>query len=84
MLLENIRLYMGESESAALALFFAMTSVLLVFLAIIAYVNGVLRRFRQISPAEAIRFGISQEQSGGGSISASAITGCWVQMPSWA
>ena len=57
---------MGESNRAALALFFAMTSVLLVFLAIIAYVNGVLRRFRQISPAEAIRFGISQEQSGAG------------------
>lgn len=66
MLLENIRLYMGESESASFAMLFGMISVLLVFLAIIAYVNGVLRRFRKIPPAEAIRFGISQEKSGGG------------------
>ena len=36
--------------------------MLLVFLAILAYVNGVLRRFRQISPAQAIRFGFSQEK----------------------
>jgi putative ABC transport system permease protein len=66
MLLENIRLYMGESESASFALLFGIISVLLVFLAIIVYVNGVLRRFRKIPPAEAIRFGISQEKSSGG------------------
>lgn len=65
-LLANIRLYMGESENAALAPFLAIISVLLVFLAISAYVNGVLGRFRKISPAEAVRFGISQEKSGGG------------------
>jgi putative ABC transport system permease protein len=66
MLLENIRLYMGESESASFALLFGMICVILVFLAIIAYVNGVLGRFRKIPPAEAIRFGISQEKSSGG------------------
>ena len=66
MLLENIRLYMGESENSSVALLFGIISVLLVFLAIIAYVNGVLGRFRKISPAEAIRFGISQEKSNGG------------------
>jgi putative ABC transport system permease protein len=66
MLLENIRLYMGESESSSFALLFGIISVLLVFLAIIAYVNGVLGRFRKIPPAEAIRFGFSQEKSGGG------------------
>jgi len=66
MLLENIRLYMGESESASFAMLFGIISVLFVFLAIIAYVNGVLRRFRKIPPAEAIRFGISQEKSSGG------------------
>lgn len=66
MLLENIRLYMGESENSSLAMFFGVIGVVLVFLAIIAYVNGVLRRFRKISPAEAIRFGISQEKSNGG------------------
>ncbi|GAB4416643.1 MAG: ABC transporter permease [Anaerolineales bacterium] len=65
-LLANIRLYMGESENAALAPLLGIVSVLLVFLAISAYVNSVLGRFRKISPAEAVRFGISQEKSGGG------------------
>jgi putative ABC transport system permease protein len=61
-LLENIRLYMGESANAALAPLFGMLGVLLVFLAIMAYVNGVLNTFRKISPAEAIRFGMAQEK----------------------
>ena len=65
-LLANIRLFMGESANAWLAPFLGIASVLLVFLAIIAYVNGVLGRFRKIPPAEAIRFGISQENSSGG------------------
>jgi putative ABC transport system permease protein len=60
MLLENIRLYMGESENSSFAPFFGIIGVLLVFLAIIGYVNGVLRRFRKISVAEAILFGNSQ------------------------
>lgn len=64
-LFENIRLYMGESETASFALLFGIIGVLLVFLAIIAYVNGVLKRFRKISAAEAIRFGTSQEKSAG-------------------
>ena len=62
-LLENIRLYMGESANSSLALLFGIIGILLVFLAIVAYVNGVLRRFRKISAAEAIRFGTSQEKS---------------------
>ena len=66
MLLENIRLYMGESENASFAPIFGIISVLLVFLTIIIYVNSVLKRFRNIPPAEAIRFGISQEKSRGG------------------
>jgi putative ABC transport system permease protein len=65
-LLANIRLYMGESENAALAPLLGIVSVALVFLAISIYVNGMLGRFRKISPAEAVRFGISQEKSGGG------------------
>ena len=63
MLLENIRLYMGESENSSFATSLGIIGILLVFLAIIAYVSGVLRRFRKISAAEAIRFGISQEKS---------------------
>lgn len=64
-LLENIRLYMGESAQAALAAPLGGGGVLLVFLTILAYVYGVLRRFRNISPAEAIRFGVSQEKPAG-------------------
>ena len=64
-LLANIRLYMGESDNAALAPLLGIVSVGLVFLAISGYVNGVLGRFRNISPAEAVRFGISQEKAGG-------------------
>lgn len=63
MLLENIRLYMGESDNASLASLYGIIGMLLVFLAIIAYVSGVLRRFRKISAAEAIRFGTSQEKN---------------------
>lgn len=64
-LLANIRLYMGESASAAWAPFLGMVGVLLVFTTIMAYVNSVLNRFRKIPPAEAIRFGIAQEQAAG-------------------
>ena len=64
-LLENIRLYMGESENASFATALGVIGVLLVFLAILAYVNGVLRRFRTISAAEAVRFGISRDKSTG-------------------
>jgi putative ABC transport system permease protein len=64
-LLENIRLYMGESDNSSLAPLFGIIGILLVFLAIISYVNGVLRRFRRISAAEAIRFGTSQEKTKG-------------------
>ncbi|MDR0268048.1 ABC transporter permease [Paenibacillus sp.] len=65
MLLENIRLYMGEGDSTSLALLFGIIGILLVFLAIIGYVSGVLRRFRKISAAEAIRYGTSQEKAAG-------------------
>lgn len=62
-LLENIRLYMGESENTSLALLLGIIGISLVFLAIISYVSGVLRRFKKISAAEAIRFGTSQEKN---------------------
>ncbi|WP_110929892.1 ABC transporter permease [Paenibacillus bouchesdurhonensis] len=63
LLLENIRLYMGESSHSSWAPLFGIIGILTVFLAIMAYVNGVLRRFRKISAAEAIRFGTSQEKA---------------------
>ena len=65
MLLENIRLYMGESHNSAFALFLGIIGVLLVFFAMLVYIRGVLGRFGKISAAEAIRFGLSQEKSGG-------------------
>lgn len=62
MLLENIRLYMGESEPLINAFLLGLIGVLLLFFVIIAFVNGMLKRFRKISAAEAIRFGTSQEK----------------------
>lgn len=65
MLLENIRLYMGDSKNSSLASLFGFIGILLIFLAIMAFVNGMLRRFRKISAAEAIRYGSSHEKSAG-------------------
>jgi len=65
MLLENIRLYMGESDKSSLELLFGIIGVLFIFSVIIIYVNEVLKRFRKISASEAIRFGISQENRSG-------------------
>lgn len=62
MLLENIRLYMGEGENSSIALLFGIIGVVLVLLAIISYVKGVLKGFQKISAAEALRFGTSQER----------------------
>jgi len=62
MVLENIRLYMGEPEGSTLALVVGTAGVAIVLLAIVAYVNRVLNRFRTISATEAIRFGTSQDQ----------------------
>lgn len=64
-LLENIRAYMGESKNASYAQLFGIIGALLIFLTVIAYVNGVLNRFRKISAAGAIRFGISGEKASG-------------------
>lgn len=62
-LLENIRLYMGKSNNTITTLLFGTVGVLLVFLIIILYVNRILKRFRKISAAEAVRFGIAQEKT---------------------
>lgn len=64
-LLENIRLYMGEAENAPTALLLGIAGVAAVFAAILAFVSLVLRRFRKISPAEALRFGSVQEKRAG-------------------
>lgn len=64
-LLENIRLYMGEGGKGAQSLVVGFMGALMVFVAIVTYVNVVLRRFRKISAAEALRYGISQEKKAG-------------------
>ncbi|MCQ4936280.1 ABC transporter permease [Anaerotignum propionicum] len=61
--LANMRLYMGETGGSELGLLFGMLSVFIIFFVVILYVNGVLRRFKKISAAEAIRFGAPQEKS---------------------
>lgn len=62
-LLENIRLYMGESNNSTLAFSIGLTGIILVFLLILLYVNSVLGQFRKISAAQAIRFGTAPEKS---------------------
>ena len=64
-LLENIRLYMGEAKNSSFALLFGMIGILVVLLSILLFVNRVLKHFQKISAVEAIRFGTSQEKSSG-------------------
>lgn len=61
--LHNIRLYMGESGSPLPSLLCGLLGALLILTVILLYVNGVLRRFRRISAAQAVRFGAPQEKS---------------------
>lgn len=64
-LIENIRQTLGESQYGYAAPVLGAMGVLLVFLVVTAYVNGVLNRFRKISPSEAIRFGNAQAKGKG-------------------
>ena len=56
-LLESIRLNLGGSGNHVTALLFGGAGASIVFLLVLLYVNGSLRRFRTISAAQAIRFG---------------------------
>jgi predicted lysophospholipase L1 biosynthesis ABC-type transport system permease subunit len=62
-LTENIRLFMGESGRGAIAPLIGALGAALIFLVVMLYVRAVLRRFRKISAAEAVRFGTPQEKS---------------------
>jgi putative ABC transport system permease protein len=62
-LMENIRLFMGESGRGAIAPLIGVLGAALIFLVVMLYVKAVLRRFRKISAAEAVRFGAPQEKS---------------------
>ncbi|MBP2111219.1 ABC transporter permease [Paenibacillus silagei] len=61
--MHNIRLYMGDSGSRFPGLLSGLAGAVLIFAVVMLYVNGVLRRFRNISPAQAVRFGASRESS---------------------
>ncbi|MDR1078292.1 MAG: ABC transporter permease [Propionibacteriaceae bacterium] len=61
-LMANIRLYLGESGRGALAPLLGALGAALIFGVVMLYVRAVLRRFRKISPAEAVRFGAPQEK----------------------
>ncbi|MDR0301628.1 MAG: ABC transporter permease [Treponema sp.] len=61
--MENIRLYLGESRRVIEGLVFGLIGAAVIFLVIMLYVNGVLRRFKKISAAQAVRFGAPQEKS---------------------
>ncbi|MDR1237172.1 MAG: FtsX-like permease family protein, partial [Propionibacteriaceae bacterium] len=62
-LTENIRLFMGESGRGAIAPLVGALGAALIFAVVMLYVRAVLRRFRKISAAEAVRFGAPQEKS---------------------
>ncbi|MDR1409359.1 MAG: ABC transporter permease [Oscillospiraceae bacterium] len=61
--MENIRLYLGESNRFIPGLLFGFIGSALIFTVIMLYVNSVLRRFRKISAAQAVRFGAPQEKT---------------------
>jgi len=61
LVLENIRLYMGEAGRSGMVILLAILAVAIMDALIILFVNHVLRRFRRISPVEAIRYGVSRD-----------------------
>ncbi len=63
-LLQNIRLTMGESNNQLPAYLFGVLGVIGIFLLVIVYVKGILKRFRRISPAAAIRSGNADNTAG--------------------
>lgn len=65
MLLEQIRESMGESANVWSPPLFGIAGALLVSATVIAYVSRVLNRFRRLSAAQAIRFGVSRETKAG-------------------
>lgn len=61
--LKNVRLYMGESGSPLPGIFCGLLGAAVICGGVILYVNSVLRRFRKISAAQAVRFGAPQEKT---------------------
>lgn len=63
-LLKGIRLNFGNGGSSAEALFLGLVGDFLLFLFLLLCVNRILKRFRNISAAQAIRTGAAQEEPG--------------------
>jgi len=61
--MENIRIYMGKSDNSLLGVLFGFVGSAAIFMIVMLYVSGVLRRFRKISAAQAIRLGTPEEKS---------------------
>lgn len=61
-LLKNIRLYMGESNYSSWSILLAIFGSGLVFLFVMASIHFLLKRFRKISAASAIRTGSPEEK----------------------
>lgn len=61
--MQNIRLYMGKSGSQLPGVLCGLLGATVICGVAMLYVNGVLRRFRKISAAQAVRFGAPQEKS---------------------
>jgi putative ABC transport system permease protein len=60
-LLKNIRLYLGAGDKTGFDSLLGGAGTILIFLAVLAFVNGVLKRLKKLSPAEAVRFGKTQD-----------------------
>lgn len=81
-LLAGIRLYMGESGNGTAALLAGAAGIAGVCLSILLFVHIVLRRFKKLSPAQALRSGAAPERAGAGrfTLSGSGLPGTNVWM----
>ena len=62
-MMENIRLYMGQSDTAHWAAPLAITGVVLLGIMIIATISRSLNRLKRISPVQAIRDGVAANRT---------------------
>jgi putative ABC transport system permease protein len=60
--MENIHLYLGVSNRERFGMLMGSAGAIIIFIIVMMYVGNMLRSFRKISPAQAIRFGAPQEK----------------------
>lgn len=61
-LMENMRLYLGDTGRGAAAPFTGILGAFIIFLVVMWYVRAILGRFRKISAAQAVRFGVPRDK----------------------